>query len=124
MSLANDSSDMGSGLRSHGLTCPIRDRWGPERAYPSLGYGWHQHRGSVRIGPAGRTLGALTQRTSTCWSVSRAARRFHNLLSFALDTLRLWEQGQTVIAVGTGLITVIGGLSAAVIGLMVGRSFA
>ena len=47
---------------------------------------------------------------------------FTTFSTFALDTVRLWEDGQMALAVGTVAVSVVGGLLAAVVGLAVGRA--
>lgn len=47
---------------------------------------------------------------------------FTTFSTFALDTVRLWEQGQVWTAASTVAISVVGGLLAAVAGLTLGRT--
>lgn len=46
---------------------------------------------------------------------------FTTFSTFALDTIRLWEEGQTLLAVTTVLASVFIGLAAALGGLAIGR---
>lgn len=49
---------------------------------------------------------------------------FTTFSTFAIDTLRLWEDGKVGVAAATVLISVAGGLLAAIGGLAIGRSLA
>lgn len=49
---------------------------------------------------------------------------FTTFSTFALDTIKLWENGQTGLAVTTVVVSVIVGLLAAVAGLVMGRAIA
>jgi len=47
---------------------------------------------------------------------------FTTFSTFALDTLRLWEDGQTTTAVGSVVVSVVAGIGAAIAGLALGRA--
>lgn len=47
---------------------------------------------------------------------------FTTFSTFALDTIRLWEDGQTALAATTILVSVGAGLGSAVAGLAIGRA--
>lgn len=47
---------------------------------------------------------------------------FTTFSTFALDTIRVWEEGQPALALGTVLVSVLVGIAAAVAGLALGRT--
>ena len=47
---------------------------------------------------------------------------FTTFSTFALDTLRLWEDGQTALAMGSVVVSVVAGIAAAIAGLAIGRA--
>ena len=49
---------------------------------------------------------------------------FTTFSTFALDFVQLWENGRATTAVGMLAVSVIGGIAAAIVGLLAGRSFA
>ena len=49
---------------------------------------------------------------------------FTTFSTFALDTIYLWEKGETTMAIVTLAVTVMVGIGAAVVGIIVGRAFA
>lgn len=49
---------------------------------------------------------------------------FTTFSTFALDTINVWEQGQTGLAIGTVVVSLAGGLIAVIAGLGVGRGLA
>lgn len=49
---------------------------------------------------------------------------FTTFSTFALDTIRLWEDGQTGLAVVTVAVSVLAGIAAAIAGLAFGRAVA
>lgn len=67
------------------------------------------------------------------WGVEHAARQqlaltigllggFTTFSTFALDTIRLWEDGHSLLATTTVFVSVVAGLAAAVAGLAGGRA--
>ena len=47
---------------------------------------------------------------------------FTTFSTFTIDTIYLWERGETTMAIVTVLVSVVVGLAAAVLGLAIGRS--
>lgn len=47
---------------------------------------------------------------------------FTTFSTFALDTLRLWEDGQTAVAIGSVVFSVAAGIAAALAGVAIGRA--
>ena len=47
---------------------------------------------------------------------------FTTFSTFALETVSLWEAGQSGLAISSAAVSVVGGIAAAVVGLAVGRA--
>jgi CrcB protein len=96
--------------------------------FDSNGHPW----GTVTVNIVGSfALGAL----AGAWGVGHVADRqlaltvgllggFTTFSTFALDTIRLWENGKPGLAAATVALSVVVGLAAAVAGLVIGRAVA
>lgn len=96
--------------------------------FEGLGHPW----GTVTVNIVGSlVLGLL----AGMWGVGHVADQqlalsvgllggFTTFSTFALDTIRLWENGSAALAAVTVAVSVLVGLAAAIAGLAIGRAFA